>query len=66
MDCFYFCFGDEDVMTIVDLPDNAAAVALAATIGASGMVRGRITPLLSLKEAHRALNAKTTYRAPGQ
>jgi len=66
LECFYFCFGADDVITIVDLPDNAAAAALAATVGATGLVHGRVTPLLTMEEADKALAAKTTYRAPGQ
>jgi uncharacterized protein with GYD domain len=66
LDAFYFCFGADDVVTIIDLPDNAAAAALAATVGATGLVKGRVTPLLTMEEADKALAAKTVYRAPGQ
>jgi len=36
------------------------------TVAASGMVRGRITPLLTVAEADKALGVKFGYRAPGQ
>ena len=53
-------------MLIVDLPDNIAAAGLSMTVAASGMVRGRITPLLTVEEADRSLGVKIGYRAPGQ
>ena len=32
----YFAFGGSDIYVIVDLPDNASAAAIAATVGAVG------------------------------
>ena len=32
----YWALGDDDFVTIGELPDNAAAMAIAATVGASG------------------------------
>jgi uncharacterized protein with GYD domain len=32
----YWAFGDDDFLAIAELPDNAAAMAIAATVGASG------------------------------
>ena len=66
VDAFYYCFGKDDVVLIMDLPDNVAAAGLAVTVAASGMVRGRITPLLTVEEADRALGVKIGYRPPGQ
>ena len=34
----YWAFGDDDFFAIAELPDNAAAMAIAATVGASGAV----------------------------
>jgi uncharacterized protein with GYD domain len=66
VDAFYYCFGKDDVVLIMDLPDNVAAAGLAVTVAASGMVRGRITPLLTVDEADKALGVKIGYRPPGQ
>jgi len=66
VESFYYCFGEDDVMLIVDLPDNVAAAGLSVTVAASGMVRGRITPLLTVEEADRSLGVKIGYRGPGQ
>jgi uncharacterized protein with GYD domain len=62
---FYYSFGDNDVVGIFDLPDNISAAALATAIGASGLVHGRTTPLLTVEEMDKALKTKTKYRAPG-
>lgn len=63
---FYFAFGSHDFYAIADLPDNAAAVALAATVGASGAMSSFETvPLLTPEEADEAVRRSATYRAPG-
>jgi len=66
VEAFYFCFGEDDVVLITELPDNVSAAGLAITVAASGMVRGRITPLLTVDEADKALGVKVGYRGPGQ
>ena len=61
----YFTFGADDVMVIIDVPDNATAAAMSLTAAASGAVRIRTTPLLTVDEVDKALGMKATYRAPG-
>jgi len=65
VEAFYYAFGDDDVVTIVDLPDNIKAAALGLTTTGSGAVRVRTTPLLSVEDVDAALDIKTQYRAPG-
>ena len=65
VEAFYYAFGDDDVITIVDLPDNIKAAALGLTSTGSGAVRVRTTPLLSVEDVDAALDIKTQYRAPG-
>ena len=65
VEAFYYAFGDDDVVTIVDLPDNIKAVALGLTTTGSGAVRVRTTPLLTVEDVDEALEIKTQYRAPG-
>jgi uncharacterized protein with GYD domain len=66
VESFYFAFGDNDVVTIVDLPNNITAAAIGLTSSATGMVRVRTTPLLTVEEVDQALEVKTQYRAPGK
>lgn len=66
LEAFYFAFGNDDVVTIVDMPDNVSATALAMAASASGLVRTRTTTLLSVEEADRAIEKGPAYRAPGR
>jgi uncharacterized protein with GYD domain len=63
--CAYWAFGDDDFITIAELPDNAAAMAIAGTVGASGAARVTTTVLLTAAEADQAIGRSVTYRAPG-
>ena len=65
LEAFYYAFGEEDAVTIVDLPSSTKAVALGLTISGSGAVRVRTTPLITVEEMDQALEIKTQYRAPG-
>jgi hypothetical protein len=42
-------------ITVLDLPDNVAAASLVTAVGASGLVRARTTPLLTVGEMDKAL-----------
>jgi uncharacterized protein with GYD domain len=66
VEAFYYSFGENDVVLIMDLPDNVSAAGFAITVAASGMVRGKVTTLLTVEEADKALGVKIGYRAPGQ
>ena len=66
LEAFYFAFGAHDFFAVADLPDNAAAVVVAATIGASGAMSSLETvPLLTPDEADEAAKRSASYRAPG-
>ena len=66
LEAFYYAFGKDDVVLIMELPDNVSAAGLALTVSASGMVRGRVTPLLTVEDADKAMGVKSPYQAPGQ
>ena len=61
----YWAFGGDDYFITVELPDNAAAAAVAATVGASGSVNIKTTVLLTAAELDEAISRHPTYRAPG-
>ena len=65
LESMYYCFGKDDVVVIMDLPDNVAAASLVTAVGASGLVRARTTPLLTVEEMDKALVKKVGYKAPG-
>jgi uncharacterized protein with GYD domain len=65
LECFYFAFGDRDVYTVIDVPDNESAVALAIAVGASGLVNIRTTPLVTPEEVDAAAQKSVSYTPPG-
>jgi len=66
VEAFYYAFGADDVISILDLPDNVTAAAVALTTSGSGAVRVRTTPLLTVEEVDKALEVNMQYRAPGR
>ena len=61
LEAIYFAFGADDVVVIFDLPDNVAAARLAIAVGASGLIRTRTTPLLTVEEVDQDLLAGEDY-----
>jgi uncharacterized protein with GYD domain len=65
VESFYYAFGDSDVFVVVDCPDNISAAALSLAVSATGLVRIKTTPLLSIEEVDQALAKQVSYRGPG-
>ncbi len=66
LESFYFAFGDDDVILIVDVPDHAAAIAMAGAVATSGAISSYETVvLLSPSDVDKALNVAVDYRPPG-
>lgn len=60
LESFHFSFGEDDLVAIVDLPDNGAAAALSAHLVALGRFSTFVTvPLLTPEELDSAME---TYR----
>jgi uncharacterized protein with GYD domain len=66
LECFYYCFGDSDVVAIIDVPDAATAAALSLAINSSGSVELALTPLLTPADIDLATKKSVKYRAPGK
>lgn len=66
VESFYYAFGNDDVVLIMDLPNNISAAAVALASAGSGAVRVRTTPLLTVEEVDQALEINIKYRAPGK
>ena len=65
LDSFHFAFGGTDVFTIADLPDNAAAAALALAVTAGGGAAVRTVVLLTPEEIDAATQQSVKYTPPG-
>ena len=66
VEAFYYAFGEEDAVVILELPDGIAAAALSLAVSGAGTVRLKTTPLLTVEEVDQALEVHTQYRAPGE
>src|SRR3954469_19106704 len=65
LESFYFAFGERDVYTVIDLPDNESATAVALTVNAAGAAKVRTTVLMTPEEVDAAAKRSVEYRAPG-
>jgi uncharacterized protein with GYD domain len=66
LESFNYAFGDDDIVAVIDMPDNVNAAAMCLAIAASGLVRLKTTPLLTVEETDQALAKSINYRAPGR
>lgn len=70
LDSFYWSFGDDDFLGIVEVPDDTAAAAFSVAVGSSGSLRNlRTIKLISLDEGRKVLEkakaTKAVYAPPG-
>src|SRR5271156_2067135 len=65
LEAMYFAFGDVDVYSIVDLPDNVSAAALSFAVNESGAIATKTVVLLTPEEVDKAVHKKIKFRAPG-
>ena len=61
----YWSFGHTDFICIGELPDNAAAAAVATSVAASGTAGVQTTVLLTADQIDDAIGRGVEYRAPG-
>ena len=66
LEAMYFAFGDVDCYSIVDLPDNVSAAALAFAVNESGAIVTKTVVLLTPEEVDQAVKKKIKFRAPGR
>jgi uncharacterized protein with GYD domain len=70
VEAMYYAFGETDLFSIVDLPDNVSAATCSLLVNASGRVKVSYTPLMTPEEidqaAERGRQISAAYRAPGK
>jgi uncharacterized protein with GYD domain len=64
LETFYFAFGSDDAIVIADVPDNAAAAALALTVAATGSIQSRMTVLLTPEEIDEGAARPVSFTPP--
>jgi uncharacterized protein with GYD domain len=66
VEALYFAFGEDDLVCVIDLPDAVSMAAISLQVKASGALRTRATPLLTLEEVDAATRRQVAFRAPGR
>jgi uncharacterized protein with GYD domain len=70
VESFYWSFGDDDYLAIVEAPDDVTAAAFSVAVGSSGSLRNlRTIKLITVDEGRKLLEkaktAKAVYAPPG-
>ena len=65
LEAIYFTLGECDVLVLCECPDNASVASLGLAASASGLVRTKITPLLTVEELDQTIAKGVDYRPPG-
>ncbi|MFJ9739578.1 GYD domain-containing protein [Streptomyces sp. NPDC101166] len=65
VEAMYFAFGEDDIILLVDFPDPVSMAAVSLAVKASGGLRTRATPLLTVDEIDEAARREVSFRAPG-
>lgn len=67
----YFAFGENDLVLVIEAPDNVSIAALSIATSAGGAVKSmKTTPLMTIEEGLEALRkgqrARAAYTPPGK
>jgi uncharacterized protein with GYD domain len=65
LESFDFAFGADDAYTVIELPDERAAAALALTVSGSGLTKVRVVVLLTPEDIDSAAQLRPDYSPPG-
>ncbi|MEQ4204331.1 GYD domain-containing protein [Actinopolymorpha sp. B9G3] len=65
VEALYFAFGDHDLYSILEFPDNVSMAAVELAVKASGAVDTRTVVLLTPEELDEATRKPVEFRAPG-
>ncbi|MGI9568175.1 MAG: GYD domain-containing protein [Desulfobulbia bacterium] len=66
IEAFYFSFGEDDIVAIVEFPDHETAAAFSLTVNASGAVKVKTIVLMTPEEVDTAAKKTVNYRPPGK
>ena len=65
VEAVYFAFGADDFFIVLDLPDSAAAAAIAVKAAETGTVASRMVLLMTPEEMDAAVAKNVKFRPPG-
>jgi uncharacterized protein with GYD domain len=66
LEAFYFAFGTDDFVVLLDLPSDVDMTALALVAQATGTVKSRVTVLIAPEQVDEATKRAVKFPAPGQ
>jgi uncharacterized protein with GYD domain len=66
LETYYFTFGTDDAVLILDLPDDATMAAISLAVTASGALQTGATVLLTPEQIDEASKKSVQYRPPGK
>ena len=66
LESFYYTFGDDDIVAIVELPDDASVSAVSLMVGATGAAAIDTTVLIEPETIDEAVKKTVDYTPPGQ
>ena len=64
LEAFYFAFGNDDFVIVLDLPSNVDMAATSIVAQASGTVKSRVTILMTPEDVDHAVRRKVDFRPP--
>ena len=65
LEAFYFAFGGDDLVIIIDMPGSVDTIACSLIVNASGAAKLRTTVLITPEEVDQAIKKTVNYRPPG-
>jgi len=66
LEAFYFAFGENDALAVVDVPDTASAAAISLAANVSGGIQCKTTLLITPEEMDEAANKTVRYDPAGR
>lgn len=63
---FYYAFGEDDLLLIVDLPNDEAAAAFSMFVNAAGALAVSCTVLITPETIDGSISKSVAYRKPGE
>lgn len=64
LEAFYFTFGSDDFVIVLELPSNLDMAATSIVAQASGTVKSRVTVLMTPEDMDQAVRRKVNFRPP--
>ena len=64
IEAYYYAFGSEDIVGIVEVPDNVSAATVSIVANSAGLAQVHVTPLLTVEEIDTALEKGKTLSGP--